>query len=370
MKTLVFLSLQCVLFLSSLALAQAPKTMKLIPGGTFIMGNGYNYEVKGPRMHLIGEDLHLNKLNQSGNVIGEVPEPNVLPQRVTVSDFYLSEREVTNEDYRTFLIDSVLSEEEEEAYYRAFKNGAKDPDRFQKSWQQVVDRAVAAKIYPDTSCWSDDFPFAFNKPLCDNYFNHPAFANYPVVGVSWEQAKLYCAWLSNQLNQDLAKKGKDRMPNYRLPTEAEWEYAALGRHPRADKKPVKGAYPWEGTRIWNEKGEYRANVKADHRNYVDDNFEYTGPVKSYEPNGFGLYDMAGNVSEWTEDVFRILPYAIESDEPLFTFPDADPEDHRRVVKGGSWADYRYGSMVGSRTRMEPSEGFSRVGFRLAMTKTD
>ena len=264
-----------------------PKNMKLIPGGTYIMGNsGYQYEIKGPYMHLIGNDTHYDELNQKGTLIGEVPEYNNTPRQVTIYDFYLSDMEVTNLDYRMFLIDSVLDPEEVEAYYKAMKRAGKEPDVYEEWWRRVVDRSLEAGLYPDTACWINDFPYSYNQPLAQNYFSHPAFDEYPVVGVSWDQAKIFCTWLSKELNEARAKKGLPALPNYRLPTEAEFEYAAIGLKPSTDGKPVYALYPWKGTRIWNEKAQYRANLKTDHGDYIDDGQMYTAPVGSYAPNGF------------------------------------------------------------------------------------
>ena len=355
------------LFLALTGYAQNLKEMALIPGGTFIMGEGYNYEIKGAFMHYLGEDLTFTQLNQNGVAIGEVPMPNVTSRQVTVSSFYLSEREVSNLDYRTFLIDSLLTTQEAIAYYKAEKKAAKDPETFALLWRNLVDRALATALYPDTACWTNDFVFAYNDPLSKNYFSHPAFDDYPVVGVTWAQAKAYCAWASRVVNLERERKGKPALPNFRLPTEAEFEYAALGRLPNADNKPVSGVYPWEGTRVWDEKGKFLANIKTDQGNYIDDNYEYTAPVKSFPPNAWGLHDMAGNVAEWVEDVFRVEHPYNEAGNELFRYQERVPESGYRVAKGGSWAEYKYGAMCGSRTGMDPDKGHSRVGFRLAMT---
>ena len=145
-------------------------------------------------------------------------------------------------------------------------------------------------VYPDTTAWINDFENAYNEPYVRMYFSHGGYSEYPVVGVSWEQANAFANWRTEFLRRSLGKQGVYVEP-YRLPTEAEWEYAA-----RAGVNENK--YPWEGDLpLTEEKGCFYANFKPQDGNYVQDGHLITSRVGTYSPNDFGLYDMAGNVSE-------------------------------------------------------------------------
>ncbi|MDE5983567.1 MAG: SUMF1/EgtB/PvdO family nonheme iron enzyme, partial [Duncaniella sp.] len=151
-------------------------------------------------------------------------------------------------------------------------------------------------IYPDTTAWINDFDNAYNEPYVRLYFSHGGYNDYPVVGVSWEQANAFANWRTDYLRRSLGKEGVYVEP-YRLPTEAEWEYAA--RAGNSDN-----IYPWEGDLpLTEEKGCFYANFKPQEGNYVQDGQLITSRVGTYTPNDFGLYDMAGNVSEWTSTAF-------------------------------------------------------------------
>jgi formylglycine-generating enzyme required for sulfatase activity len=147
-------------------------------------------------------------------------------------------------------------------------------------------------VYPDTVMWLRDFQYAYNDPKMRMYFSHPGFANYPVVGVTWEQCQAFCQWRTNLFNNTHAVSAQD----YRLPTEAEWEYAARGGRKMA-------LYPWGGNYVRDERGCFLANFKPMRGSYTDDQGATTMKVASFEPNDFGLYDMAGNVAEWTSSAY-------------------------------------------------------------------
>ena len=149
----------------------------------------------------------------------------------------------------------------------------------------MKDRVLA---YPDTLCFVADFTYSFNEPMTKMYFNHPGFDNYPIVGVSWKQATAFCIWRSDLLNNFLHIEGQPLAMDYRLPTEAEWEYAARGGLD-------SGIYPWGGYYTRNYRGCFVANFKPLRGRYTDDGAERMSAVCSYAPNDFGLYDMAGNV---------------------------------------------------------------------------
>ncbi len=336
-------------------------------------------------MVLLGNDSAYAAINADQTVIGEVPRFNNPNRRVTCASFFMSETEITNAQYRFFLVDSLLNAEEQAALELAVKNAKKgSADAAHRAWQPLFQKAGDAGLLPDSSCWTRDFVFAYNEPLVHNYLWHPAFDPYPVVGVSWVQANAYCHWLSTHVNRELARKGKPLMPNYRLPSEAEWEYAAKPKNTAPPEEIEITLYPWKGRSVRDEKGRFRANIKTDHGDYIGDNYEYTAPVKSFAANDFGLYDMAGNASEWCIDVMRfstkesIQMGDFQGREKLGNRPigpqlfeaatPTDLENVERVIKGGSWADYRYAAMTGSRTSLPQQQGGSRIGFRVAMIK--
>jgi formylglycine-generating enzyme len=264
-------------------------------------------------------------------------EWNSIRRRVTVSSYYMDQTEVSNLNYLMYLhwLSRVFIE-----------------------YPEIV---VAAT--PDTLVWRDRL--AYNEPFVEYYLRHPAFQDYPVVGVSWVQANEYCQWRSDRVNEmllikngvleidpqqqgannfnteaylagqyhgastDLLKdlEGNTRnarvedgimLPRFRLPTEAEWEYAALGLIGNSETERISGYrfYPWDGHQLRNpEKGNrgiFLANFvrgKGDYMGvagYLNDNAAPTAPVDAYWPNDYGLYCMAGNVNEWVLDVYRPL----------------------------------------------------------------
>jgi len=215
-------------------------------------------------------------------------------------------------------------------------------------------------VYPDTLVWLSDFSYSANEPMVQGYFSHPAYRNYPVVGVTWRQARAFNLWRGRYND---AYKDKIRQPHrapYDLPTEAEFEYAARGGRIGTD-------YPWGGPYIKNAKGCLLANFKPGRGNYTDDGGTYTVNVKSYFPNDYGLYNMAGNVAEWTKTAWDESASTFESDlAPTFTYDakETDPEVlKRKVVKGGSWKDIGYFLQNSSRTYEYQDTAKSYIGFR-------
>jgi gliding motility-associated lipoprotein GldJ len=277
---------------------------------------------------------------------------NNIPRKVTVSSFYMDETEVANVDYLEYLYWT----------YRVF--GADYPE-------------VYRAALPDTLCWRDEL--AYNDPYVEYYLRHPAYRDYPVVGVNWLQANEYAKWRSDRVNElmliqkgilnpnpnqvnednfntgaylagqyegsvkknlpDLNPNGSGErkvqfedgilQPNYRLPTEAEWEYAALGlagNQPYNDEERItdRRIYPWNGTTLRYAKGgklqgKFMANFKRGKGDNMgiagnlNDNASITAPVTAFWPNDFGLYNMAGNVNEWVADVYRPLTFLDEDD---------------------------------------------------------
>ena len=225
-------------------------------------------------------------------------------------------------------------------------------DKIKRSDYLVHD---AVKIYPDTTVWIKDFKYSYNEPMFNEYFWHPAYADYPVVGISWKQAKAFANWRTKYRNDYLrGEKNKTTVGQFRLPTEGEWEYAARGGKQSA-------IYPWGGPYLVDNRGNFLANFKPKRGDYAADNIVYTAEVDSYEPNDFGLYNMSGNVAEWTSS-----PYYNESYEFNTTFnPDVYmPGNERKVVRGGSWKDVAYFLKVGSRDYEYADSAKSYIGLRL------
>ncbi|WP_142603430.1 SUMF1/EgtB/PvdO family nonheme iron enzyme [Solitalea koreensis] len=404
-----------------------------IEGGTFVMGS-------------IEQDLAYENNNSE--------------RRVTVTSFYMDETEVANIDWLEYL------------YWlgRVYKNNP-----------QVYQQAL-----PDTLVWRN--PLAYNEPYVDNYLRHPAFQDYPVVGVSWDQAQAYCIWRTDRANEQILISKGIMKPNtnqagadnfttdsyyagqyeglvgkgvknldpgaanktrpvrmsdgimlpgeYRLPTEAEWEYAALSLKGNVKYENIqeRKIYPWNGLTQRSAHGKtqglFLANFKRGKGDnsgvagYLNDDADITAPVKSYLPNDFGLYNMAGNVNEWVQDVYRPLSFEDVSDLNPFRgnefkikakekngnyvkkdslgriprIPDTvkitvdgkhivkkddvrgqdDPMEmygypatslitnKSRVYKGGSWNDRAYWLTPGSRRFLAQDSASAEIGFRCAM----
>ncbi|MDN5204021.1 SUMF1/EgtB/PvdO family nonheme iron enzyme [Fulvivirgaceae bacterium BMA10] len=284
-----------------------PYGMVAVPGGTFHMGQA-------------DEDIAATQINFN--------------KQITIGGFYMDDTEITNNEYRQFM-DEILED----------------------SLSVLGEDFVMQELYPDTTMWIKDFTHHFGDPVAAYYYWHPAFDNYPVVGVDWEAAKYFSKWRTRHLNDSRISRGLWTMPDFRLPTEAEWEYAAKG-----GRKNAK--YPWGNPYIRNSKGCMLANFKPGRGNYHDDGFDYTSPVGSYFSNDFGLYDMSGNVSEWCEDAFNPASVPLVWDlNPTF-FDDNEP---KKVIRGGSWKDIAYYLETGTRTFEYKDSARAYIGFRCAMT---
>ena len=412
---------------------------------------------------------------------------NNVPRRVSVPSFYIDKTEVANVHYREYL---------------HWLNRVFDPT-------DPANQPIHAAALPDTLVWRSEL--SYNEPLVEFYLRHPGFNDYPVVGVSWKQAHDFCLWRGDRVNEGIlvqkgyvnaqsvgsqqqennfttksyllglyqtapgktatSKKnnplktatGQPRttvsmedgilLPDYRLPFEAEWEYAAYGlinQNPRPSVKEGKRGeelqtnkqiYPWShnvnglrDTRRGSWQGQFLANFKrgsgdvAGTAGGLNDRAFYTAPVNSFYPNGFGVYNMAGNVSEWVQDVYRpmtlmdaddVAPfrgnkfktlYKNESGETeidsvgrvkyrdvtdaesknrrnyqrgnVINFLDGDSlsqanygygittlvSDKSRVYKGGSWNDRAYWLSPGARRFLEEDQAMSTLGFRCAMDR--
>jgi len=239
-----------------------------------------------------------------------------------------------------------------------YKEASKRENASKPRSQFIVKKDI--KIYPDTLVWIRDFSYSYNEPMSKRYFSHPSFDNYPVVGVSWKQATAFCEWRTNYLNGFLESKKKIAESDFRLPTEAEWEYAARGGRSQAP-------YPWGGYYLRNKKGCLLANFKPGRGNYPEDGGFYTVRADAYWPNDFGLYNMSGNVAEWTSSLYYEGAYNFQHDmnpDIRWNAKDSDPPRmKRKVIRGGSWKDVGYFLQTGARSNEYQDTSKSYIGFR-------
>ncbi len=310
-----------------------------------------------------------------------------IERTVTVSSFYMDETEVANIHWLEYL-QNVLD-----------------------SGQRYYEEAL-----PDTTVWAAEL--AFNDMYVDQYLRYPGFRYFPVVGVSWIQANNYCKWRTSIVNKVLAmENGNDEeiaaaeagekiplesgivVPAFRLPSEAEWDYAAqalIGLQDLDEMYAGRRLYPWDGHSLRNpygdQQGTFMANFKRGRGDYagiggmLNDAAMITDWIYANPPNDFGLYNMAGNVSEWVEDIYRPLSYQDFDDlNPVRNSGFLDDENwgyiydkpnyttfidnHVRVYKGGSWKDVAYWLATGTRRYLEEDSATSTIGFRCAMIRT-
>ena len=270
------------------------------------------------------------------------------------------------DEYYTEVMDSMYLPIEES--FNGLRTIDVDKLKFRYSWMDIQAAAKAkvgkrkefirteqVKIYPDTTTWIKDFSYSYNEPMHNDYFWHQAYGDYPVVGVNWNQAKAFCAWrtLNKNIYIKSKQKGRDQINSFRLPTEAEWEYAARGGL-------QSGKFPWGGPYTKDDRGCFLANFKPMRGDYAADNALYTVEAKSYEPNGYNLYNMAGNVSEWTGSAYDPNAYEyVSSMNPS----NIDNSNKRKVVRGGSWKDVAYFLQVSTRDYEYADSARSFIGFR-------
>lgn len=336
----------------------------------------------------------------------------VQPQKsISISGFYMDDTEITNNEYRQFVYyvrdemahkalghfiegDDGQTEEvdweqeidwEDETLNDLYFQGADaykgvkelDSRKFVYEWEwkdwqmaahnrDIKRNAIINKektnIYPDTLCWVRDFAYSYNEPMTRNYFSHPAYDDYPVVGINWKQGRAFCYWRTPIWNKF---KGEEE-PNseeFRLPTEHEWEWAARGGQEQAP-------FPWGAYYPRNAKGCLLANFKPGRGNYPEDGGYYTVKADAYFPNQYGLYNMAGNVSEWTESAYADNAHIIMHDQNPDVKYDAkneDPESYKRkVIRGGSWKDIAYYLHTSTRNWEFQDTSKSYIGFRCVL----
>ena len=225
---------------------------------------------------------------------------------------------------------------------------------------KIINYRVA--VYPDTLVWIRDYSYSYNEPLTKLYYAHPAYGNFPVVGVTWKQAVAFCHWRTH-LQNTYFEKGKVKYAaegDFRLPTEAEFEYAARGGR-------TNSMFPWGSPYLRNKKGCLLANFKPGRGIYSEDGAHYTVRADAYWPNDFGLYNMSGNVAEWTASYFYEGSYNFMSDlSPdvrIEAADDAPPLMKRKVVRGGSWKDVGNALQVSARAYEYQDTAKSYIGFR-------
>lgn len=213
-------------------------------------------------------------------------------------------------------------------------------------------------IYPDTTCWVNDFPNAITETYMRQYFSNSVYNDYPVVGVTWEQANAFCAWRTDYLLKGLGGAAKF-VQRYRLPSEAEWEFAARGKNGTE--------FPWENENVRDGRGCYFANFKPDKGDYTQDGNLITSRVGNYSTNSNGLFDMAGNVAEWTSTVYTEAGINAMNDiNPQLEYNAAKEDPYRlkvKSVRGGSWKDPESYIRSAWRSYEYQNQPRSYIGFR-------
>ncbi len=243
-----------------------------------------------------------------------------------------------------------------------WKTAAKLENRWKERAQFFHEENI--RVYPDTLVWVRDFTYSYNEPMTRNYFSHPSFDDYPVVGINWDQANAFNDWRTKFWSAYRTQMGEPLLDIFRLPTESEWEYAARG-----GKKIAQ--YPWGGPYVRNAKGCILANFKPGRGNYPEDGGFYTVRADAYWPNDYGLYNMAGNVAEWTSTAYyENATQFIWDMNPDIRYDADDSETEtlkRKSLRGGSWKDIAHYIQCGTRHWEYQDTSSSYIGFRSITT---
>ncbi|GIV40765.1 MAG: gliding motility lipoprotein GldK [Vicingaceae bacterium] len=383
-----------------------PYGMLYIPMGSYNMGQSDQdvpYSLTAPQKTVSVQAFYIDQTEITNNEyrqfvywVRDSIARRILGEEVSEEDFLISENDFGEEIDPPFINwyskirwdDQEVREATEQMFYpeseRFYRRREFDTRKlnYEYYWidlksaalrvnrpQGLKDRSVFIKkdvinVYPDTLAWIHDFTYSFNEPMTQNYFWHPAYDDYPVVGVSWKQARAFCIWRTQLLSSFLINMGSILVNDFRLPTESEWEWAARGG---LDLSP----YPWGGPYIRNSRGCFLGNFKPLRGNYIDDGGFHTVGAFSYNPNDYGLYCMAGNAAEWTSNAFDESAYNFAHDLNMDYQYDAKDEDppalKRKVLRGGSWKDVAYYLQVGTRTYEYQDTAKCYIGFRCVMT---
>jgi sulfatase modifying factor 1 len=232
-----------------------------------------------------------------------------------------------------------------------------------KSREAFIKKEII-NVYPDTLTFVHDYTYSFNDPMTQAYFWHPAYDDYPVVGVNWKQATAFCMWRTQLMDSYIASSGDVFVQDFRLPTEAEWEYASRGGN---DLAP----FPWGGPYIRNSRGCFLGNFKPMRGDYQLDGGFYAVKITSYWPNDYGLFCMSGNVAEWTSNAYDESSYSFTHDlntNYVYDAKESDPPSlKRKVIRGGSWKDIGYYLQTGTRTFEYQDTAKCYIGFRCVMS---
>lgn len=380
-----------------------------------------------------------------------------IERTVTVNSFYMDETEITNEDWKQYVF--YQFNPIAEGLGKEFTI-ADDPNNPFLPATKSHNGLELQDLVPNDSVWQSDF--SFNDVYSENYYSNPGYNKYPVVGVTWRQVVDYAKWRTDAVNyitisqldfedlpdeyklefynpdgtlqalsggganstaagdpqlsiQELDDLQQDQinfinsnkkmfierglyLPEFRLPNEVEWEYAAkatIGTQYLDENEEYGRIYPWDGRGVRNpygkKRGELLANFKRGRGDYagIAGNINNDGDViprevGGYEPNDFGLYNMAGNVSEWVNDTYRPLSFQDFDDlnpvrkdgtsdsEELYGFGENRNDfrslinDRAKVFKGGSWKDVAYWMSPGTRRFLDQDQATNTIGFRCAM----
>ena len=313
--------------------------------------------------HLIEEDEYGNFIEPALiNWKEKIRWDDIEVREILEEEMYLPEHERFNRK-REIDTRKLIYAYQEMDLKKAAQKANRENDATGKRDRSLFLKDVEVSIFPDTLAWMHDYSYAFNEPMTDEYFWHPAFDDYPVVGINWDQAVAFTKWRTQMMNNFLRRNNEPTLPDFRLPTESEWEYAARGG---MDLSP----YPWGGPYTRNHKGCFLANFKPLRGNYTADGGLRSVKVASYNPNAYGLYDMAGNVSEWTSNTFDESAFSYAHDMNMdytLTAEDSDSEVlKRKVIRGGSWKDISYFIQTSTRDFEYQDTAKCYIGFRCAV----